>query len=116
MNLDKSFSKQAALREFHVWNNIIFDNELKFVPNIRILKDLDDGDTDGYFVVDDDFEGCTIKINRTSARECPEAFSVILIHEMIHQLQWERELDIDHDDFFDSECERVRKITGWDVK
>ena len=112
-----TITKHTAIREFKLWNHILFNDELETVPRFLIKKDLDKGYTEGYFCEDEDSDDtCTIKINRTIASENHKQFSIILIHEMVHMLQWQRGLDVEHDDFFYKTCAEIKKKIKLDVQ
>lgn len=109
-------NKQAAEREWHVWNHILFENELQVLPKFVFKRDMDDGDTEGLFQEDEnDDDVCIIKISRSACLEDSKKFSIILIHEMVHQLQWERKLDVDHDEFFYEVCAQIKGFIELDV-
>lgn len=124
-------TRENATSLWHFFNKTVFDNELKEVPQFRFSKNLDITELDPTIeeyveaVCDGLFEVCfdynddmfyQITLNYQAITERPQLMYETIIHEQIHQLQAERNLDVDHDEFFNQWVEKIKQQLNINVE
>lgn len=124
-------TRENATSLWHFFNKTVFDNELKEVPQFRFSKNLDITELDLTIeeyveaVCDGLFEVCfdynddmfyQITLNYQSITERPQLLYETIIHEQIHQLQAERNIDIDHDEFFNEWVVKIKQQLNINVE
>lgn len=102
---------------FQLYDRILFKNEISNSPINLELSFFNKKEYMGLFIGFDikGYKQGHIKISRVYAKKIKMVEST-LIHEMVHCLQFIRGYKVNHGTFCKSECKRIKRLSGINIK